>query len=187
MAQRQRMSEELAARFEREAMPLCDQLYLGALRLTRKAQDAEDLVQETLARACARFHHFRQGTNLRAWLKRIMTNTFISSYRRRQREPVVLTDSVAELAAARQASAALGGDSRSAEAQALEHMPAAELTATLREPSAEFRTAVYLTDIEGFSYRETAAIMGTPIGTVMSRLHRGRNTLRDSLRPAPTR
>jgi RNA polymerase sigma-70 factor (ECF subfamily) len=175
------MSAELAARFEREALPYRDQLYQGALRMTRRPQDAEDLVQETMARACAGFGGYAPGTNMRAWLYRIMTNTFINGYRKRRREPLVLTDVLEDLPV-RAGSAS--GESRSAEAQALDHMPAAELLEALRDLPVEYRMAVYLTDMEGFAYRETAAIMGTPIGTVMSRLHRARVALRVSLSAA---
>lgn len=178
--QHRRMSEELAAGFERDAVGYRDQLFQGALRLTRGAADAEDLVQETLARACAGYHRFRPGTNLRAWLHRIMHNTFINGYRKRRREPVVVTDTIEDFAAARRVGTP-GGATRSAEAQALDRLTSPEVTGALRALPAEFREAVYLTDIEGYSYRETAALMGTPIGTVMSRLHRGRSALRESL------
>jgi RNA polymerase sigma-70 factor, ECF subfamily len=180
MRSRSGMSEELAARFEQEAVPQRDRLYAAALRLTRKPHDAEDLVQETLALACASFHKFRPGTNLRAWLNRIMVNAFITGYRKQQREPLLSVDAIDKLAAARLPAAA-SGDARPAEVQVLEHLPATEITQALRDLPAEFRAAVYLTDVEGFSYRETAVLMGTPIGTVMSRLHRARSALRESL------
>ena len=182
MAQRRPASDELAARFEREALPHRDQLLQRAMRLTRRAQDAEDLVQETLAKAYAAFARFQQGSNLRAWLHKIMTNTFINGYRRRQREPVTLTGSLDKVAAAQPAG--IAWVSRSAEALALERIPAPELIAALRSLSVPFRIAVYLTDVEGFSYRETAAIMGVPVGTIMSRVHRGRTALRERL-PVP--
>lgn len=174
------MSPELARRFEREAVPCRDVLYRSALQMTRRPQDAEDLVQETLARACGGFHSFRAGTNIRAWLNRILVNTYISRNRKLRREPLVLTDSVDELAAFR-TPARPHPESRPAETQALERMPAAEVSQAMRNLPGEFRTAVYLADIEGLSYRETAEFMGTPIGTVMSRLHRGRRALRASL------
>ena|SRR5215475_9800117 len=180
---RRTMSRELAERFERDVLPYRSSLQHSAFRLTRHAQDAEDLVQETLARACAGYHHFRPGSNLRAWLHRILTNTFISSYRKRQREPVIVIGDSEQLWAVHppvhRAAAA-----RSAEEQALDHMPASELTSALRALPDEFRLAVYLIDVEGFTYRETAAIMRTPIGTVMSRLHRGRTSLRSQLTTA---
>ena len=181
--QQHRMSEELAVRFERDTLPYRDQLFQAALRLTRAATDAEDLVQETLARACAGYHRFRPGTNLRAWLHRILRNTFINNYRKRRREPVVLAWAVEELPVARPLSPG-SGDTRSAEVQALDRMVAPEITGALRALPAEFREAVLLTDVEGYSYRETAALMGTPVGTVMSRLHRGRSALRARLSTA---
>jgi RNA polymerase sigma-70 factor (ECF subfamily) len=179
MAQQRPASDELAVRFEREALPHRDHLLQRAMRLTRRAQDAEDLVQETLAKAYAAFARFQQGSNLRAWLHKIMTNTFINGYRRRQREPVTLTGSLDKVAAAQPPG--IAWVSRSAEALALERMPAPELIAALRSLSAPFRIAVYLTDVEGFSYRETAAIMDVPVGTIMSRVHRGRTALRERL------
>lgn len=177
--QQGRMSDELALRFEQDAVPLRDQLFQGALRLTRAPADAEDLVQETLTRAYAGYHRFRPGTNLRAWLTRIMRNTFINGYRKRRREPLIVAAPVEDAAAAHPGWPA--ADTRSAEAQALERITAPEIIDALRALPAEFREAVYLTDIEGCSYRETAARMGTPVGTVMSRLHRARNALRASL------
>jgi len=180
MRQQHRMSRELAARFEQDAAPYRDHLFQGALRLTRGVADAEDLVQETLARACAGYHRFRPGTNTRAWLQRIMHNTFINGYRKRRREPAVVSGAVEELAVTT-AGGQLTADTRSAEAQALDRITSPEITWALRALPAEFREAVYLTDVEGYSYRETAALMGTPVGTVMSRLHRGRSALRESL------
>ena len=178
-----RMSPSLADRFEREALPYRGTLLQSAIRLTRHPQDAEDLVQETMARACAGFPAFKPGTNVRAWLFRIMMNTFINGYRRRQREPVL----VYELAD--DALAAMPGPRRtprteSAEEQALSRLPTDEIVAAMRALPSDFRQAVYLIDVAGYSYRETAAMMGTPIGTVMSRLHRGRASLRAQLTPA---
>jgi len=178
--QRGRMGWELARSFEREALQCSDQLYRSALRLTRSRVDAEDLVQETLTRACAAFSAFRFGTNVRAWLHRIMVNSYINGYRKRRREPVLLSGSIDELAAYRPPPLP-SPVTRSAEAQALDMMLAPELARAVRRLPAEFATAVYLTDVEGFSYRETAQYMATPVGTVMSRLHRGRRALRASL------
>jgi len=177
---RRTMSRELAERFERDVLPYRSSLQRSAFRLTHHAQDAEDLVQETLARACAGYHHFRPGTNLRAWLHRILENTFISGYRKRQREPVIVIGDSEQLWAV-QPPVHRPEVTRSAEEQALAHMPADELTSALRALPDDFRLAVYLIDVEGLTYRETAAVMGTPIGTVMSRLHRGRTSLRSQL------
>ena len=173
------------ARFEREVTPLMGQLYPAALRMTRNPSDAEDLVQETLVKAYAAFHQFRPGTNLRAWLHRILANTFINGYRKKRREPVQ------DLGADFQEEWHMGGNpllppTRSAEAEALEQISDSEILQALRELPADFRAAIYLADIEGYPYREIAEIMDTPIGTVMSRIHRGRAKLRERLaRHAP--
>lgn len=179
-ASSRRLSPGLAARFEREALPYRGMLLQNAVRLTRHAQDAEDLVQETMARACAGFPAFKPGTNVRAWLFRIMMNTFINGYRRRQREPLLVHEPSDDTLAA------LPGAQRSvridsAEDQALSALPAQEIVCAMRALPADFRRAVYLIDVAGYSYREAAAMMGTPIGTVMSRLHRGRTSLRARL------
>ncbi|HEY4461440.1 MAG TPA: sigma-70 family RNA polymerase sigma factor [Streptosporangiaceae bacterium] len=172
-------SQELAARFEAEAIPYLDQLYPVAVRMTRGREDAEDLVQETMAKAWAGYRNFQPGTNLRAWLYRIMTNTYISSYRRRDRVPVLLAGDNVDRVPMRTWPA--GTEPRSAEAEALDRMPAEDIRQALRDLPEDFRTAVYLADVEGYTYHETAAIMGTPVGTVMSRLHRARRALRSSL------
>jgi RNA polymerase sigma-70 factor (ECF subfamily) len=174
---------QLRALFEQQALPYLDQLYAAGMRMTRNPADAQDLVQETYVKAFSAFRQFQQGTNLKAWLYRILTNTFINSYRKKQRDPYKNTiddledwqlgEAVSTTSASRV--------SRSAEAEAIDHLPDSTVKDALQSIPEDFRLAVYLADVEGFSYQEIADIMKTPVGTVMSRLHRGRRLLRDRL------
>jgi RNA polymerase sigma-70 factor, ECF subfamily len=170
----------IRARFERDVLPLLPNLYGAALRLTRNPQDAEDLVQEAYLRAYRGFSGFQEGTNLRAWMYRILTNTFINSYRKKQRQPQTvdaeeiedwyLYDKLGE-----------SGVEASAETEVLEKIPDEDVQRALEDLPENFRMAVLLADVEGFSYKEIAEILDIPIGTVMSRLHRGRKALQKAL------
>ncbi|QGU02671.1 ECF RNA polymerase sigma factor SigH [Corynebacterium kalinowskii] len=172
----------LVARFEADALPLLDQLYGGALRLTRNPADAEDLVQETYMKAFKSFDSFKEGTNLKAWLYRIMTNTYINSYRKAQREPAQLpTEEITDYQLY-STSSHLSTGLDSAEVEALKTLPDNDIVAALNDLSEEYRMVVYYVDIEGLAYKEVAEILDVPIGTVMSRLHRGRKQLRKVLK-----
>jgi RNA polymerase sigma-70 factor (ECF subfamily) len=173
--------QELEGRFERDVLPLLPGLYGAALRMTRNPSDAEDLVQEATLRAYRGFATFQEGTNLKAWLYRILTNSFINTYRKRQRQPQVVDgpDDIDEWFLFDR----LGSRSveRSAEEDVLERIPDTDVKAALESIPENFRMAVLLADVEGFSYKEIAEIMEVPIGTVMSRLHRGRKALEKAL------
>ena len=167
-------------RFERDALVFMDQLYAAALRYTKNPEDARDLVQDTYLKAFNSFHQFEEGTNLRAWLYRILTTTFINTYRKDQRRPQLASGELEDwqLAEAQSHTSDLG---KSAEVEALENLPDSDIKRALQEIPEEFRIAVYLADVEGFSYKEIADIVEVPAGTVMSRLHRGRKLLREKL------
>jgi RNA polymerase sigma-70 factor (ECF subfamily) len=169
------------ALFEEQALPYLDQLYAAGLRMTRNPADAQDLVQETFVKAYSAFGQFQQGTNLKAWLYRILTNTFINTYRKKQRDPYSGTIDELEDWQLGGAESATTTSTRSAEAEAIDHLPDTAVKDALQSIPEDFRLAVYLADVEGFSYQEIADIMKTPVGTVMSRLHRGRRLLRDKL------
>lgn len=175
-------SAEGARVFEEQALPLLDQLYGGALRMTRNPQDAEDLVQETYLKAYKNFHSFKQGTNLKAWLYRIMTNTYINSYRKAKRRPLEssaddLTDSQLYTTSVHDSTGL-----ESAEVEALKSMPDTKITQAMADLPEDYRMVVYYADVEDLAYKEIAEIMDTPLGTVMSRLHRGRKMLRKALK-----
>ena len=163
--------------FEAQVMPLTDRLYGAAMRYTRDPVDAEDLLQEAMVKAYRSFHQYQQGTNLKAWLYRVLHTTYLSMYRKQQRRPQenltddwgdhTLFDAVV--------------DSDSVEEDVLASFTDQAVKDALADLPEQFRMAVYLADIEGFAYKEIAEIMGTPVGTVMSRIHRGRKGLQQAL------
>jgi RNA polymerase sigma-70 factor (ECF subfamily) len=171
---------ERKKRFERDALQYMNQLYAAAMRHTRNPEDAQDLVQDTYAKAYTSFHQFEPGTNLKAWLYRVLTTTFINTYRKDQRRPQT-SDSELEDWQIAEASSHTSDQGKSSEDVVLENLPDSDIKNALAEIPEEFRMAVYLADVEGFSYKEIAEIVGVPAGTVMSRLHRGRKQLREKL------
>jgi RNA polymerase sigma-70 factor (ECF subfamily) len=181
MAQAATDEAALRERFERDVLPLLPSLYGAALRMTRNPADAEDLVQEAYLRAFRGFAGFKEGTNLKAWLYRILTNSFINTYRKKQREPQTVEgpDDLEEwYLFDRLGARSVEG---SAEQEVLDRIPDQAVKAALESLPDNFRVPVLLADVEGFSYKEIAEIMDTPIGTVMSRLHRGRKALEKAL------
>lgn len=171
------------ADFVDQAMEHMPSLYAAAVRMTRNRADAEDLVQETYLRAYRGFGGFQEGTNLRAWLFRILTNTFINSYRAKQRRPQEAdVEDVEDLFLYHRLPAVEEATrSRSAEVDVLERITDAEVKAAIDDLPEQFRLPVYLADVEGFAYKEIAEMLDIPIGTVMSRLHRGRKGLEKRL------
>ena len=170
------------ARFEQEALPYLGRMYSAARRMTRNNTDADDLVQETFARAYCCFHQFQQGTNLHAWLRRILINTFITTNRKRHRELQRRCSAEIEDWQLARAQEVTPAGLKSAELEVLERLPDPALKEALQQLREDFRVTVYLADVEGFTYQEIATIMGIPVGTVMSRLHRARGRLRALLR-----
>ena len=171
---------ERKARFERDALVFTSPLYAAALRYTKNPHDAQDLVQDTFAKAFTSFHQFEPGTNLKAWLYRILTTTFINSYRKAQRQPLIASGELEDWQIFDSASHT-SDQGKSAEDEVLENLADGDIKDALAAMPEEFRMAVYLADVEGFSYKEIAEIVNVPTGTVMSRLHRGRKLLRESL------
>ncbi len=181
-AARVNLTSEDKDRFQLEALPPLDSLYAGALRMTRNPADAEDLVQETMMRAYRAFDRFEPGTNLKAWLFRILTNAYINTYRKKQREPLkVSQDEVAEFDLYRELKNHDPQLEITPETLVLDSLVDTDIIEAIDDLPEQFRMAVVLSDVEGFSYAEMAQIMDVPLGTVMSRLHRGRKALQKRL------
>jgi RNA polymerase sigma-70 factor, ECF subfamily len=177
-----KLTEEDKQRFRDEALPLLDSLYGAALRMTRNQADAEDLVQETMLRAYRAFQTFEPGTNLKAWLFRILTNAYINTYRKRQREPQkVSSDDVEEFDLYQELKDHDPQFQETPESIVLDSLVDSDILQAIEDLPEQFRLAVMLSDVEGFSYAEMAEIMDVPMGTVMSRLHRGRKALQKRL------
>ena len=173
--------EQRSSRFERDALPYIDQLYGAALKLTRHPSDAEDLVQETYAKAFTSFSQFQEGTNLKAWLYRILTNTYINLYRKAQRSPKISDSSEIEDWQLARAESHAPSPTASAEMEAMNRLSDSRIVTAMKGLKEEYRFAVYLADVEGFSYKEISDILQVPVGTIMSRLSRGRSQLRKTL------
>ena len=173
--------EERSARFERDALPFIDQLYGAALKLTRHQADAEDLIQETYVKAYTSFSQFQEGTNLKAWLYRILTNTYINTYRKAQRSPKLSDAGEIEDWQLASAESHASAPTASAEMEALGKLTDTRIVDAMKALKEEYRYTVYLADVEGFSYKEISAILDVAVGTVMSRLSRGRSQLRKNL------
>ncbi len=181
-AKRVELSPADKARFTRDTLPLLDSLYASALRMTRNPADAEDLVQETMLRAYRSFDRFEEGTNLKAWLFRIMTNAYINTYRKKQREPKkVSADEVEDFDLYQELKNHDDQFSQTPERIVLDSLVDSDIIEAIDDLPEQFRLAVVLSDVEGFSYAEMAEIMDVPLGTVMSRLHRGRKALQKRL------
>ncbi|HET7482041.1 MAG TPA: sigma-70 family RNA polymerase sigma factor [Actinomycetota bacterium] len=181
-ARQAELTSEEKGRFQQDALPLLDSLYAGALRMTRNPQDAEDLVQETMLRAYRAFDRFEAGTNLKAWLFRILTNAYINTYRKKQREPKkVSADEIEDFDLFQELKNHDPEFTRSAESVVLDSIVDSDIIEALDALPEPFRLAVILSDLEDFSYAEMAEIMDVPLGTVMSRLHRGRKALQKRL------
>ena len=174
-------SEQRVARFERDALPYIDQLFGAALKLTRHQADAEDLVQETYAKAFTSFSQFQEGTNLKAWLYRILTNSYISTYRKAQRSPKIADGSSIEDWQLARAESHSPSVTAWAELEAMDRLTDSRIVTAMKSLKEEYRYTVYLADVEGFSYKEISEILSVPIGTIMSRLSRGRAQLRQAL------
>ena len=181
-AKRADLSPDHKRRFQEEAIPLLDSLYSGALRMTRNPADAEDLLQETMLRAYRSFDRFEEGTNLKAWLFRILTNAYINTYRKKQREPQKISqDEIEDFDLYRELKDHDPQLSVTPETLVLDRLVDGDILQAIEDLPEQFRLAVLLSDVEDFSYAEMAEIMGVPLGTVMSRLHRGRKALQKRL------
>ena len=177
----ERDKQSQSSDFVAQALPYADQLYAAAMRLTKNPADAADVVQETYLKAFQAFHQYEQGTNLKAWLYRILTNTYINLYRKRSKEGFQSALDELDEWQVGNASSLTQTLTRSAEAEALDRMPSSVVKDALHDLPEDFRMVVYFADVEGMTYQEIADIMDTPTGTVMSRLYRGRKLLRAAL------